>query len=151
MYRRVIVPLDGSEFAEAMLPHATEFGRRLDAEILLLRAVRSVYELASETGHLGRTDFVEEDQKAERREAEQYLAATREALQADGDVRVNVRIVEGPPVRAILDVVAEEPAGSLVMMSTHGRGGLSRLALGSVADQVVRELRGAPLVLFRPD
>jgi nucleotide-binding universal stress UspA family protein len=155
MYRRIIVPLDGSELAESVLPHVLELAQRFDAEIVLIRATAHLQELVRESAspqapELG-IDVAKERLAAESSGAEHDLAQAREQLQRLGADRVSTRVMEGPAAAAILEAATAEPEGTLVVMATHGRGGISRIAFGSVADRVIRELRGVPVLLFRPE
>ena len=76
--------------------------------------------------------------------AEQALRAQRDPIQ----VNVFHHVIEAPPARAILEV-AEEVGADLILVGTHGRTGISRALLGSVAEKVVREA-GCPVLVMRP-
>lgn len=159
MYRRILVPLDGSDLAAAVLPHATELARILDAELILLQAVPSLAQLAAQmtSGYTGATglppvanpyNLAAETHGAQTRAARDYLSATAKLLESDGP-RVRWETVEeGSPAQAILSR-AENGQADLIAMSTHGRGGLGRLILGSVADEVLRNST-IPILLMRP-
>ena len=82
-----------------------------------------------------------------RAEAQTYLDQVADRLRGHGQV-VETRIVLGPPAITILDY-AHEHAADLIAMATHGRGGVARMLLGSVADKVVRG-SGTPVLLRRP-
>lgn len=155
MYGRVIVPLDGSEFAECVFPHVAALTRGFDADVVLLRAVTHDRELLREsttpqTPELG-MDVARRRREAESASAQRYLTAARERLTRLGGMHVELRVRPGPPAAAILEAAHTAPEGTLVVMATRGRGGLRRLVGGSVVDRVAQELRGRPLVLFRPD
>jgi nucleotide-binding universal stress UspA family protein len=149
-FRRILVPLDGSAMGEAVLEHAARLAR-LDpgAELVLLQVVQPVGSavwvpdaavLASwPTGDLARRD--EEN-------ARLYLRGVADRLDKQGlHVRAGVR-VGGTVALAILDAVKEEKV-DLVALSTHGRSGLARLALGSTADKVLRGCP-VPVLVYRP-
>jgi len=123
--RRMLIPLDGSALAERMLEPACRLGDLLDAEYWLL----SVVEPPAAGEH--------------QREAHAYLDKVATDLQAQGHT-VQTHVAVGQPARTILDVAQQQQIG-LVALATHGRGGLSRLLLGSVADKVVR---GAEIPVF---
>jgi nucleotide-binding universal stress UspA family protein len=155
MYRRIIVPLDGSDLAESVLPHAIELAQRFQARIELLRAVTHMQQLMRESAtgqatELG-MDVARQRHDSEAESATHYLETTRARLVAQGIEDVRAEVTEGPAVAAILEAVRAAPAETLVVMATHGRGGLQRLALGSVADRLVQELRGVPVLLYRPE
>lgn len=85
----------------------------------------------------------------QRRAAEAHLGAARAALEQAGIGSVTVRILEGVPGPELVAVAAAEGCDAIVM-ATHGRSGLARTFLGSVANSVVRHVRGIPVVLIRP-
>jgi nucleotide-binding universal stress UspA family protein len=130
MYERILVPLDGSSQAEAVLPHAERLASSFDSEVLLLWVV------AHEAGNGGSSP------------AQDYMKSIRARLESAGVSARTMTVVDGNAASAILRVAAEERT-SLVCMSTHGLGGIRRLVLGSVADEVVRR-SDTPVLLVRP-
>lgn len=121
-----LVALDGSGTAEYILPWAAAFAQALRMRLLLLR-------FAEGDGGLGA--------------ASHYLEGVASALKARGiEVEVSARPAEGDTAAAIVNV-ADQAHVDLILMATHGRTGVSRLVLGSVADAVVRSARGAVLVV----
>lgn len=128
---RILVPLDGSALAEAILPLAGTLARAHRAELLLLRAVPP------------RSDRAE----PEEREARTYLARLSERLHDRSLETVRVLVPHGKPDLAIAEAAAERHV-DLIAMTTHGRTGLSRLLLGSVAESVVRQAP-APVLVVR--
>jgi nucleotide-binding universal stress UspA family protein len=135
--KKVLVPLDGSRLAEASLPEAVDLARR-GASLLLLRT-------AEASPRLG-TDPVEA-QVAVVREAEDYLAAVAARIRKAGATNVETSVWYGPPAEAIVEA-AELPGVELIVMTTHGRSGLGRLVLGSVAETVLRATT-IPILLLR--
>jgi nucleotide-binding universal stress UspA family protein len=125
---KVLVPLDGSTLAEAPLSTACEFAAKDGATISLLRA--------AEAFTMPGADTVEAQVTAVR-EAEEYLAAVVRRLKDKGITRVETHVWYGPPAAAIVEAAAVQKA-DLIVMSTHGRSGLGRLVLGSVAESVLR-------------
>ncbi len=149
MYKKILVPLDGSELAEKVLSHAAEMALCSGAEILLLRVPVYSYEgggMATTMPGALPPNLIQETQDV-RRQAEAYLVHVRKDLEGR-ELAVSARIEEGNPAETILRVAREEGA-DLITMCTHGRTGLSRMVFGSVADQV---LRGSeiPVLLIRP-
>lgn len=124
MFQRVLVPLDGSPLAERALRSMKELLSGVD--LVLLRS-------APETS---------KDQT----EAERYLGFLATSLRAEG-LRPRVRLAAGPPAEAVLDAIEAEKPG-LVAMTTHGRRGLERWTLGSVAEKLIRH-SPAPVLVFR--
>ena len=155
MYERILVPLDGSVLAEAALPHAEALAHAFHAKLILFQAIKSLDAIIGETlpwGSLNpeadkvpvgvsRAKF--EEEKAE---AETYLTAILDQLKARS-VTAEVQTGEGDAPEAILNLVVANDI-SLVVMSSHGRGGLERLVMGSVADAVLRSST-VPVLLIR--
>jgi len=136
----LIVPLDGSELAEKALPLAASIAARLERP-LQLTLVHTGIPMLPEAGPDGMPDL-----DARLRQDEQaYLVKVARRLEQESGVSVTTAILEGP-VAPTLIAHARSTDADLVVMSTHGRGGLSRLFLGSVADRLIRELH-CPLVL----
>jgi nucleotide-binding universal stress UspA family protein len=142
---RILVPLDGSKLAEAILPGAAIVARMLGAELTLLRVVAVTSYMRVE----GYPDPVGVPTTGiSGGEAEAYLADVAREIREDGQ-RVTDVIVEGTNVAtAILDA-AEERRAALIAMATHGRTGLADATLGSVAAAVVKEAT-VPVLLQRP-
>ncbi|MFN2165877.1 MAG: universal stress protein [Anaerolineae bacterium] len=143
MYKRILVPLDGSALAEAALPHAATLASRFDAEVILLRVVVSPYAIVAPDLVLAGYD---PDLQALTNEATQYLGRKSQGLAEQG-IRLKEVLCEGPVAEAILDHAVSLDV-DLIVMSTHGRGGVLRWVYGSVADRV---LQGAtcPVLLIR--
>jgi nucleotide-binding universal stress UspA family protein len=135
----VLVPLDGSRLAEGALDAATGFGRA-GATLVLLRA--------TEAHGTAFTDAAEAQVSAVR-EAEGYLDSVAARVRRAGVARVETSVWYGPPVEAIADA-AQLRKTDLIVMSTHGRSGLGRLVLGSVAESVLRAT-STPILLLRPE
>ena len=129
--RRILVPLDGSPLAERVLPHVIELVRHSDARVDLLRTA---------SGH---------DETESVAACEAYLGGIARRLGAEGVGNVRTSVWEGDPVGAILKAARFRKA-DLIVMTTHGRGGLDRLAFGSVAEGVLRRTRTPVLVIPRP-
>jgi len=132
MYKKILVPLDGSSLAERAIWHAEEIARGSDAEILLLQAVFVPVPVVPETALLTEGKVLEEVAKG----AGDYLDRIGSELRASG-LKVRTILDERPPAEAILHTADHEEA-DLIVMSTHGRSGLSRLMLGSIAESVLR-------------
>jgi nucleotide-binding universal stress UspA family protein len=144
---KLLVPLDGSKFAETALPSAANLARALDWTVVLLRVVVPPV-LSVDDPELQRPFRVERLTQQARHEAEQYLQAVAQPLRCEG-VRVMPVLRSGKAAGEILDESAAVGA-SLVVMATHGRTGVGRLWYGSVAEKVLHE--GAlPLLLVRPE
>lgn len=144
MFRKVMIAVDGSAFSEQALGWAYLIGRAASAELHLVMVHEG--RPPGERGFL----FISEHVDAQQREAEEeYLAALVERASRDSGLRVQSSLLTGTPASALTDAAARHGM-DLLILSTHGRGGVNRLWLGSVADQVVRRAR-LPVLLVRPD
>ncbi len=152
MFETVVVPLDGSELAEAALDQAREIAGKFGSTVILLRAIDPVSRLiATQAPGLYETptsaqvnvELLEEVVDAERAEATKYL----EAVQTRIGGKCEYVVVEGSASDAIIDVAQEKKAG-LIVMSSHGRGGLGRVVFGSVAGHILHHSH-IPVLLIR--
>jgi nucleotide-binding universal stress UspA family protein len=147
-FKRLILPLDGSEIAEQALPHALTVAEITGAQLILLRVVIPLHApppLPFATPYAPRPDVNAPTVNEMVRHAESYLARLAGKVRSEHpslDVRTEVRVDESP-ARAIVEVARENEC-DLAVMATHGRG-VSRLFVGSVADKVVR---GGPLAVL---
>lgn len=134
MYRKILVPLDGSEIAENILPHVKDMALTHQAEVILLRVLPATGVLPSAA-------------ERELTEARNYLSAVEKRLQQEGvNVRFSVR--HGENAAAEITDYAEVNDVALIAMSTHGRGGVSRWIFGSVAEKVLQGTN-KPILLVR--
>ncbi|MFW6112346.1 MAG: universal stress protein [Chloroflexota bacterium] len=142
MYKRILVPLDGSETAECILPHVREAAKRYEVEeVILLRVVEYVpvwhVEWMDPTGW----------EKAEEEVARQYISRVGSQLRSEG-LNVREEVLVGNTAASILDFSTEN-AVDLIALATHGRTGINRWLLGSVADRVFRLCR-IPMLMVTP-
>ena len=138
MYERVLVPLDGSQLAEAALPYAKGLAERMGSEIVV--ACVEEFSLNNALEHMPEPQSNEV--KPIKYSAERYLETL--AVKAP---EVRSVILIGHPAEAIVEYADKEKIG-LIVMATHGRSGIKRWALGSVADKVVRA-SNRPVMLIR--
>lgn len=135
MFKRIVVPLDGSKLAEVALDQAKELAKLFDAELVLLRVIDY-----ADIGSMGDFELIYGFElmalavEAERQAANEYLAKHSIELAAEG-LKVTTQLVDGVASKVI---VASAQDGDLIVMSTHGRSGLKRWILGSVAESVLR-------------
>jgi len=142
LYKKILVPLDGSKTAEAVLPHARALAYADGAEIVLLNiAANPAMEFAFADPSIGAAAVAEEET-----EAKKYMAKVDKELKSAG-FKVSILIREGGAAEGILQA-AEAVGADVIAMSTHGRSGPARWLLGSVADRVVRHSR-FPVMLIR--
>jgi nucleotide-binding universal stress UspA family protein len=146
--RRILIPLDGSTNAEAILPYALTLSQVAQAEYTLLRIVES-----SAVAHpMPPNPAVREldDQLIDhlRVDAQIYLEQIAERL-ADQGLTTRIEVVVAPQAAIAILEQAKQDRSDLIAMATHGRRGLARVLLGSVADKVLRGAT-APVLLYHP-
>jgi nucleotide-binding universal stress UspA family protein len=145
VFRTIMVPLDRSPLAEQALPLAHELAWRAGATLDLVTA-HALYAL--QDGNPGRLPY-NASEDAEFRQREQlYLNAAGDRLLTHHPVPVRTAVLDGLPADALLKRQDDQPA-DLIVMTTHGRGPVSRAFLGSVADELIRRAP-VPLLLLRP-
>jgi nucleotide-binding universal stress UspA family protein len=143
----ILVPLDGSERAERALPLAERIARQTDSTIVLLHVIRPLtWEYPLSGGMVTSQGLLDEEERAARRYVDQVATGVRTR-----GTEVETIVEHGDPASAILDAQPGRHVG-LVVMASHGRTGLTRFALGSVTDRVLRGRaaetgRGAILVV----
>jgi nucleotide-binding universal stress UspA family protein len=148
----LLVPMDGSPFAEEALSVAREALGTPKLTLHLLRVVETSkwymngYE-SLDYGSLEAYQAFEEYRDWAREDAAQYLERIAADLATEGH-EVSWQVEQGVAVRQIVEVADERNVG-MIVMATHGRAGLTRLLLGSVSEQVLHESR-RPLMLIRP-
>jgi nucleotide-binding universal stress UspA family protein len=144
MYGVILVPLDGSERAETILPYVEDIALLRKSTVILLQVIElsaamiTPYDMVPYYDADLATKWLEE--------AKVYLAGLQGELQAKG-ITVKVIVEQGPVVRSILDVAAREQV-ELIAMASHGRTGLGRVFYGSVAAGVLSQVE-LPLLLVR--
>jgi len=144
MYNYILVPLDGSKRAEAILPHVEGLAKHYDGQVILLQVVEVV---PPHTGPEGTAVALEQQELEQYTEqALSYLTALREELRAK-DIDARTCVYYGPVVQAIIRA-AECECADLIAMASHGRGGLSQVFYGSVAAGVLHRV-DRPLLLVR--
>ena len=144
MFRKILVPLDGSSLAEKALPVAEEEAKAHGASIVLLQVVHPKF-------------FDKPFSKAEKtligkykEQANKYLAIVVERVWNEALVEARTEVCEGDPAKVILEV-AEAQQCDLIAMTTHGFSGMRHITLGSVASKVAKaaKARDIPLLLVR--
>ena len=131
MYKRILVPLDGSKLAEQALPHAVVQAKQFGAEIELLKVLGPLPEPS-----MGGRGVVRSAEAASAQLAQDYLEGVAARLREQG-FPTQTATIEGKPYVEIIRF-AEGNEIDLIVMSARGHSGLSRWLLGSVADRVVR-------------
>jgi nucleotide-binding universal stress UspA family protein len=145
MYKKILVPLDGSELAERVLPHATDLAKGSGAEITLVTVVELTLGVAG--SKLDAFPQVAEERRvALRAEAMGYLEKTQRVLREQGVMAKGI-VLEGD-VASQLITYAEQQGFDLITMATHGRSGIDRFVMGSIAEKVLRSTI-KPVLLIR--
>jgi nucleotide-binding universal stress UspA family protein len=148
MYKKILVPLDGSERAETILAHVEELAHCCGSEVIFLEVV--VPEVLYTPAHGMIRDIRLEQQKLEEHvdQAKAYLSRLEEAFE-EKEIQVRSLVVVGSVVQMIIDT-AEEQEADLIAMASHGRAGLSHVFYGSVAAGVLHRV-DRPLLLVRAE
>ena len=142
MFRTVVVPLDGSHFAEQALPHALAIVRGAGASLDL------VHVHVLEEHKSARYSYDPSIDKEHQHEEQLYLENMAKSLTSVSPVPWTAAVITGLDSEAILQRVHDRKA-DLIVMSTHGRGALDRFFLGGVADELIRQA-AVPVLLVRP-
>jgi nucleotide-binding universal stress UspA family protein len=142
VYKRALVPLDGSAVAEAIIPFILEIAGPLDMAVRLLRVVEPMPPMVAE----GAVPAFVDDPVAGARDAGEYLAPIAAELRGRG-IDATWDVCRGTAGTAILDA-GKAFGADVIAMGTHGRSGLGRLLFGSVAEQVLRHA-SVPVLLIR--
>jgi nucleotide-binding universal stress UspA family protein len=140
----VIVPLDESPLAEQVLPHAVYLATTMGLRIILLRVTPAAEDFNRYIGYVP-GNFEDFTRFIDARGME-YLHKVGQKLREQGLTLVEERLLHGHPAEAIVDLARETPH-SLVAMTTHGRSGVGRWQISSVADRVVRHSASSVLVV----
>lgn len=144
MYKKILVPLDGSPLAEAVLPHAEALAKSEHAEIIILRVPN-----APVSEFLSRDPMIAEMIHADmEKESEEYVHNKVAALEKE-NIKVTGITKDGLVPDTILNV-ADETHADIIAMSTHGRTGISRWLMGSVADKIIHHAH-IPVMLIHPN
>ncbi len=144
MYRTILVPLDGSGRAEAILPHVEGLAHCFEARVILLRVLEPTRPIVDP--HESQLTVYLEELKRREEEAQAYLAAKRGEFRGMG-IETEFRVAHGPVVETIINVADQEGA-DLIAMASHGRTGLAHVFYGSVAAGVLNRV-SRPLLLIR--
>ncbi len=141
MYKKMLVPLDTSGYAECVLDHVKEIATaRGIPEVVLLSVVEPTYVPA---GSFLNEQVVKDADEAGIKQARQYLEKTKQSVDL-GSCNVSIEVKSGQPADVILDYI-DKNGVDIVVMSSHGRTGVSRWYLGSVAEKL---MRSSPVPVF---
>jgi nucleotide-binding universal stress UspA family protein len=142
VYKKILVPLDGSKTAEGVLPHAKALAFSEGAEILLLNVVANpAIEFSFSDPGIAAETIAEEEAAGKK-----YMSGIESRLEAEG-FKVSIILAEGSAANTILKT-AEQMKVDVIAMSTHGRTGPAHWFMGSVSERVVQNSK-IPVVLIR--
>ncbi|MCL4803813.1 MAG: universal stress protein [Anaerolineae bacterium] len=147
MFRNILVPLDGSGFAEAALPYALEMAAQFDSDITLLRVVLPP-RMGEGALSPDSANFLIKMRDDLYKEAIDYLQQQKGSLRQQ-NFRVHYQVSESEDVAG--EIISAVKGGDIdtVVMCTHGRGGISRWLFGSVATRVLQSAQ-VPVLVIRP-
>jgi nucleotide-binding universal stress UspA family protein len=157
MYDRILVPLDGSKLSESSLKHVKTFAAGFrETEIVLLTVIDSLTAELSEAlygASLGEVSkLTQKERDKVRQKAEDYLSTVADGLRKEGLVVTTV-VPESESIQGAAQTIidyAKDNKIDLIIVSSHGRSGISRWTLGSVADKLVRHA-GIPVLTIVPE
>ena len=145
MYQKILVPLDGSELAECVFPHVETIAKGCGVKEVVFVRVVEPFHLPSGHAYLSQEQIKEIDTDNEVA-AKDYLNQVVSQVKLDG-VKVQTQVITGKAADSLADY-ATNNGFDLVVIATHGRGGVSRWVWGSVADRVLRSAC-VPLLMIR--
>jgi len=146
MYEKMLVPLDGSEEKEVIIPYIKELASRLNTEVILFRVVEQEYKFYEGADDFSHIPFSEKEMQPIRVNAKRYLEEVGSTLK-DKRITLRYEVRVGSPAREIVKF-AEEIGVDIVAMSTSARSGISHYASGSIVDKVVHD-GNTPVFLVR--
>ena len=144
MYKKILVPLDGSKGAESILPHVEAVALCFQAKLVLLHVVENSPNLVGPHGSI--PDMQLELRKDKFEQARRYLAGLKGEFR-EKHLSAKTFVEEGPVVRKIIQIANQEDV-DLIAMASHGRTGLAQVYYGSVTAGVLHQV-DRPLMLIR--
>jgi nucleotide-binding universal stress UspA family protein len=146
MYRRIMVPLDGSKLAECVLPHVKAIAKLSKASVELVQVIEPV-ELPTRGGIALSIDDIKQIESHSKRDAESYLREVVSRLKKDG-IKAHLKLLFGKVADSLVDYIQQRNF-DIVIMATHGRSGISRWIWGSVAEKILHS-SSIPVLIIRP-
>jgi nucleotide-binding universal stress UspA family protein len=146
MYKKILVPMDGSERAERILPYVEDMAATRDSTIILIQVVEPAATMVTPYDMVPYYDAELMERWVE--EAKAYLKHLQAKFVEKG-IKAEAFVEQGPVVRTILEVAEREDA-DLIALASHGRTGLARVFYGSVAAGLLQQA-DRPLLLIRSD
>jgi len=157
MFKRLLVPLDGSRFGSRAIRYASEIARQFGGEVVLLQVIPRPTPIPATTGispvmesPAGAEIAMQVallDEKRETTRGKRYLSNKARKIRSQ-NIKSSYQVMVGDPAQSIMEFAKIESI-DLVVMTTHGKSGIKRAILGSVADRVIRD-SGKPVLVVRP-
>lgn len=152
MYKRILVPMDGSERAEQILPHAENLASKETSTVILLYVIEPIAPSFTPgmsmmvTAPPQELEIYWKNMQTAEKEASEYLQKQAAALSKKG-IKTEAVVLRGDPVNSIVNTAREKDV-DLIAMTSHGRSGLERVFYGSVTSGVLHKV-DRPLLLIR--
>jgi nucleotide-binding universal stress UspA family protein len=144
-YRKIVVPIDGSGWSERAIPHAVDIARNNGAEIILLHVFRvPASEYTDQLALAGQDEQINRI----REEVKRYLMGLRGQMR-NQNIECRVQYIEGVGTASLICDYVNEEGVDLVVMTSHGRTGISRFIFGSIAEKVLQGVN-VPVLIIRP-
>lgn len=158
MFKKILVPLDGSRFASRAIKYAVEIARKFNSEIVLMQVEKPTTPITAVDGPQpgiqspaavkAAVQIALDEDKRNLSKARNYLS--RKARELKGKkIACSYQANIGDPAESII-LCARKMKIDLIIMTSHGKGGIVRAVMGSVADKVVRN-SGKPVLVIRPN
>lgn len=148
MKKQILVPLDGSQLAEMILPHAAAYARANACTLDLLHVVSPPTAINSSAWSMAPSVEIWREWENEVESGKHYIEVIADRVRKLG-IEARTFVMEADPAICIVSFALDHPEVVLVAMSTHGRSGIKRLVLGSVAEQVLHS-SPVPLLVLHP-
>jgi len=146
MYQKIMVPLDGSELAECVLPHVEAFISQCQIRTIVFVRVLEAITPAVAGEYAINVEDLESREANRKTSAEEYLKQIMKRMEP-GETRLEKEVLIGRPADRLADY-ADQNDVDLILMATHGRSGVSRWVRGSVADRILRAA-SVPVLMVR--
>lgn len=147
MYKKIMVPLDGSDLAECVLPHVKAVTKGFEPGKIFLVRVVEPFPPSYHAGDAVDPELIEKSEANRRASAKEYIDGIAAKLKQEG-APVHPEVIVGRTTESLVDF-AEKNGVDLLVIASHGRSGLSRWVMGSVADRLLRSAN-VPILIIRP-